>query len=90
VQQIVALGAYSHTALSTWWRRPASSYHRLERGIAHFYSSAQAFEEAGEAVEMMRQHGVQRRWSAATSCCHRAGFHALQGPDLWRHLHTHR
>jgi D-amino-acid dehydrogenase len=60
MQQIVALGAYSHTALQQMVAETGISYHRLERGIAHFYSSAQAFEEAGEA-EMMRQHGVQRQ-----------------------------
>ncbi len=61
VQQIVALGTYSHTALQQMVAETGISYHRLERGIAHFYSSAQAFEEAGEAVEIMRQHGVQRQ-----------------------------
>lgn len=61
VQQIVALGAYSHEALKQMVASTGVSYHRLERGIAHFYSSAKAFEEAGAAVEVMRRHGVQRQ-----------------------------
>lgn len=61
VQQIVALGAYSHAALKQVVAATGIEYHRLERGIAHFYSSAQAFDEAGEAVEIMRRHGVQRQ-----------------------------
>ena len=36
-------------------------FQRLERGIAHFYSSQQAFDEAAEGVELMRRYGVQRR-----------------------------
>lgn len=61
VQQIVALGAYSHSALKQMVAETGIQYRRLERGIAHFYSSAQAFDEAGEAVDIMRQHGVQRQ-----------------------------
>ena len=61
VQQIVALGAYSHQALKQLVDETGVEYHRLERGIAHFYSSAKAFEEAAQGVEIMRQHGVQRQ-----------------------------
>ncbi len=61
VQQIVALGAYSHVALKDVVHKTGIEFNRLERGIAHFYSSQQAFDEAAEAVELMRRHGVQRR-----------------------------
>ncbi|MDR6213483.1 D-amino acid dehydrogenase [Paracidovorax wautersii] len=61
VQQIVALGAYSHAALKDVVRATGIDYHRLERGIAHFYSDQQSFDAAGHAVEVMRQFGVQRR-----------------------------
>ena len=61
VQQIVALGAYSHVALKDMVRKTGITFERLERGIAHFYSSQQAFDEAAEGVELMRQYGVQRR-----------------------------
>jgi hypothetical protein len=61
VQQIVALGAYSHLALKDMVQKTGIEFERLERGIAHFYSSRQAFAEAAEGVELMRQYGVQRR-----------------------------
>ena len=60
VQQIVALGAYSHAALKDVVRNTGIDYHRLERGIAHFYTDPQAFEMAGEASELMRKYGVER------------------------------
>lgn len=61
VKQIVALGVYSHVALKDMVRKTGIEFERLERGIAHFYSSQQAFDEAAEGVELMRQFGVQRR-----------------------------
>ncbi|MDT0138986.1 D-amino acid dehydrogenase [Acidovorax sp. PRC11] len=61
VQQIVALGAYSHAALKDLVRSTGIEYHRLERGIAHFYTDQKSFDAAGHAVELMRQYGVQRR-----------------------------
>lgn len=61
VQQIVALGAYSHAALKDLVRSTGIGYHRLERGIAHFYTDQKSFDAAGHAVELMRQYGVQRR-----------------------------
>ena len=61
VQQIVALGAYSHAALKDVVRTTGIEYHRLERGIAHFYTDQKSFDAAGHAVELMRKHGVQRR-----------------------------
>ena len=61
VQQIVALGAYSHTALKDVVRATGIDYHRLERGIAHFYTDAKAFDAAAHASELMRQYGVERR-----------------------------
>ena len=38
VQQLVALGAYSHAALKEVVAATGIDYHRLERGIAHFYT----------------------------------------------------
>ncbi len=61
VQQIVALGAYSHAVHKELIRATGIECHRLERGIAHFYTDQKSFEEAGAAVELMRQYGVQRR-----------------------------
>lgn len=61
VAQIVALGRYSHAALKDMVRATGIEYHRLERGIAHFYTDPHAFDEAGRAAELMRRHGVERR-----------------------------
>ncbi len=61
VEQLVALGAYSHRALKDIVRSTGIDYNRLERGIAHFYSDRRAFDDAAVAVELMRKHGVERR-----------------------------
>ena len=61
VQQIVALGAYSHAALKDVVHATGIEYHRLERGIAHFYTDQKSLDDAGHAVEVMRQFGVERR-----------------------------
>jgi D-amino-acid dehydrogenase len=61
VQQLVALGAYSHESLKTLVAQTGIQYERLERGILHFFSSAQDYQSGAEAAELMRQHGVDRR-----------------------------
>ena len=61
VQQLVALGAYSHTALKEVVRATGIEYNRLERGIAHYYTDQKAFDTAGEAAALMRRYGVDRR-----------------------------
>ena len=61
VQQIVALGIYSHAALKDVVQATGIGYHRLERGIAHFYTDQKSFEAASHASALMRQYGVERR-----------------------------
>ncbi len=61
VQQIVALGAYSHAALKNVVRSTGIAYNRLERGIAHFFSDPGAFEQAARDCELMRKYGIERR-----------------------------
>ncbi|MEW6706360.1 MAG: D-amino acid dehydrogenase [Pseudomonadota bacterium] len=61
VQQLVALGRYSHESLKALVAQTGIEYHRLERGILHFFSSAADFEAGAEAAEIMRKHGVDRR-----------------------------
>jgi D-amino-acid dehydrogenase len=61
VQQLVALGAYSHAALKDVVAATGIDYHRLERGIAHFYTDSQAFDDAGVAAELMQKYGVDRK-----------------------------
>ena len=61
VQQLVALGAYSHTALKDVVRSTGIDYHRLERGIAHYYTEQKSFDTAGDAAALMRKYGVARQ-----------------------------
>ena len=61
VQQLVALGAYSHSALKDVVRATAIDYNRLERGIAHFYTDQKSFDAAGNAAALMRKYGVDRK-----------------------------
>ena len=61
VQQLVALGAYSHTALKEVVRSTGIDYNRLERGIAHYYTEQKSFDTAGDAAALMRKYGVARR-----------------------------
>ena len=61
VRQLVALGAYSHTALKEVVRATGIEFSRQERGIAHFYTEQKSFETAVSAAALMRRHGVERR-----------------------------
>ncbi|MGH6627354.1 MAG: D-amino acid dehydrogenase [Burkholderiaceae bacterium] len=61
VQQIVALGAYSHAALKDMVQATGIEYQRLERGIAHFYTDQKAFDAAGDAAKLMQKFGVARQ-----------------------------
>jgi D-amino-acid dehydrogenase len=61
VQQLVALGAYSHSALKDVVRATGIDYNRLERGIAHYYTEQKSFDAAGDAAALMRKYGVARR-----------------------------
>jgi len=61
VQQLVALGAYSHAALKEVVAATGIEYNRLERGIAHYYTDQKTFDTAGEAAALMRKYGVARR-----------------------------
>jgi D-amino-acid dehydrogenase len=61
VQQLVALGAYSHAALKDVVASTGIAYDRLERGIAHFYTDQKAFDDAAVAAGLMQKYGVDRR-----------------------------
>ena len=61
VQQLVALGAYSHAALKDVVRATGIEYQRLEHGIAHYYTDQKSFDTAGDAAALMRKYGVSRR-----------------------------
>ena len=61
VQQLVALGASSHAALKDVVRATGIQYHRLERGIAHYFTDEKSFDAAAGAARLMQKYGVQRR-----------------------------
>ena len=61
VRQLVALGNYSHAALKDVVAATGIDYHRLQRGIAHFYTDQAAFDDAGMAAELMQRYGVNRK-----------------------------
>jgi D-amino-acid dehydrogenase len=61
VQQLVALGNYSHAALKDVVAATGIEYNRLEKGIAHFYTDQKAFDDAGDAAALMQKYGVDRK-----------------------------
>jgi D-amino-acid dehydrogenase len=61
VQQIVALGAYSHLALKDIVNATGIEYNRLQQGIAHYFTDQQALDAAGEAALLMQKYGVNRQ-----------------------------
>ena len=61
VQQIVALGAYSHLALKDIVNATGIEYNRLEQGIAHYFTDQHALDAAGEAALLMQKYGVNRQ-----------------------------
>ncbi|ROZ66738.1 D-amino acid dehydrogenase [Ramlibacter sp. WS9] len=61
VQQLVALGAYSHAALKAVVRATGIDYNRLERGIAHYYTDQASFDDAAQAAQLMQKYGVHRK-----------------------------
>lgn len=61
VEQLVQLGRYSHESLKSLVDQTGIEYDRLERGILHFFSSQDDFDNGVAAAEIMRSHGVDRR-----------------------------
>lgn len=61
VQQLVALGAYSHATMKELVRSTGIAYQRLQHGIAHYYTDQKSFDSAGEAANLMRRYGVSRK-----------------------------
>jgi len=61
VGQLVALGRYSQATLQSMVAQTGIEYHRLQRGILHFFSTPQDFDAGAAAAEVMCRHGVDRR-----------------------------
>ncbi len=60
VQQLVALGRYSHAALKDVVNATGMEYQRLEKGIAHFFTDQKSFDEAAGEAALMQKYGVDR------------------------------
>jgi D-amino-acid dehydrogenase len=60
VQQLVALGRYSHAALKDVVQATGIEYARLEKGIAHFFSDQKSFDDAAGEAALMQKYGVER------------------------------
>ena len=61
VGELVALGRYSHEALKATAAETGITFHRLERGILHLFTSERDFVTGAAASRLMRSHGVDRR-----------------------------
>ncbi len=61
VQQLVALGRYSHAALKDVVNVTGIEYQRLEKGIAHFFTDQKSFDDAAGEAALMQKYGVDRR-----------------------------
>ena len=61
VQQLVALGSYSHEALKQVVLDTGITYNRLEKGIAHYYVDQKSLDTAADAAALMAKYGVDRR-----------------------------
>jgi D-amino-acid dehydrogenase len=61
VEQIIALGAYSHAALKAVVASTGIEFDRLERGIAHYFTDPKSFDAAAQAAALMQRHGIERR-----------------------------
>lgn len=61
VKQLVALGRYSHQALQALVEQTGIEYHRITRGIAHYFCDPAAFAAAQQGIGLMQRYGVERR-----------------------------
>ena len=61
VKSLVALGAYSHETLKAMVAQTGIEYHRLEKGIGHYFTDPQSFAQVEGSAALMRGLGVERR-----------------------------
>jgi D-amino-acid dehydrogenase len=61
VQQLVALGRYSHAALKDVVASTGIEYQRLQKGIAHYFTDRKEFDAAAGEATLMQKYGVDRR-----------------------------
>ena len=54
VKSLVALGAYSHETLKAMVAQTGIEYHRLEKGIGHYFTDPQSFAQVEGSAALMR------------------------------------
>jgi D-amino-acid dehydrogenase len=68
IARIVNLGLYSRAALRELRTETGLSYDHLQRGILHFYTSAQEFEAAQAPAQVMREFGCELDMKTPAEC----------------------
>lgn len=68
IQQIVALGLYSRASLQALRAETGIAYDALTRGILHFYTDKEEFDNAQEPAQLMRDYGCDLRMVDAEEC----------------------
>jgi D-amino-acid dehydrogenase len=61
VQQLVALGRYSHAALKAVVDETGIDYARIQKGIAHYFTDQRSLDAAAGAAVLMQEFGVPRK-----------------------------
>jgi D-amino-acid dehydrogenase len=68
IVQIVRLGLYSRESLKALRAETGIEYDHLERGILHFYTNRQSYDDALAPAELMREIGCNRVIRSAEEC----------------------
>ena len=68
IAQLVNLGLYSRASLQALRAETGIEYDQLARGILHFYTSAQEFENAQAPARLMRELGCELEMKTAAEC----------------------
>jgi D-amino-acid dehydrogenase len=66
--QLVRLGLYSRECLKALRAETGIEYDHLERGILHFYTNRQAYDDAVAPAKLMREIGCDRRLRSPDEC----------------------
>jgi D-amino-acid dehydrogenase len=68
IKQIVNLGLYSRSTLQQLRCDLALDYDQLTRGILHFYTSREEFDDAQEPARLMREYGCELDMKTPDEC----------------------
>jgi hypothetical protein len=90
VQQLVALGAYSHAALKDVVPPPASATTGWSAASRTYFTDQKAFDDAGEAAALMQKYGVDAPVVSRDELLAIEPAFRLRAPHRRRHLHRQR